>query len=239
MLPFYVFLLPKKNKKKKKKQRKHKQTDQRGNFVEKQLCVKTRSNRQANLFASSFLSLKFSSSFSLTPIISLSLSLKLGFIPLFHYIDWSLSLSYLLSPIVVLTRPIGHHNENPISHPDGKPKKIYPFSSFFFFFFFFAFGLWVRYDLIVVVCGLQLLWIVSMVVVVLVGGIHGSEISQWRWVWWVLISDYSVHHLHWRSGELVSKRFLDVGNWKSWTIFTNVVFLLFGFEKKILIWTMF
>ena len=166
-------------------------------------------------------------SLSLPSSLSLSLSLKLGFIPLFHYIDWSLSLSYLLSPIVVLTRPVGYHNENPISHPNGKPRKIYPFRCFFFFF-----GLWVRYDLIVVVCGLQLLWIVGMVVVVLVGGIHGSGISQWRWVWWVLISNSSVHHLHWRSGELVLKRFLDVGNGKSWTIFTNVVFLFSGFEKK-------
>ena len=32
------------------------------------------------------------------------------------------------------------------------------------------------------------LWALTMVVVV-VGGLRGGELSQWRWVWWVLISD--------------------------------------------------
>ena len=107
------------SKKIKKQQKKLKQTrSKRGLLQRNKMCVKTKSNKHANTFGSSFL--------CLTPVVSLSLSqtqISL-FVSPSSVISVSsslviyLCLSSLLSPpMMVLRRPISHHSENPNQNP--------------------------------------------------------------------------------------------------------------------------
>ena len=133
---YFIFPFMSLSSKNKKNNRKNSnEQDQRGDFIEKQ-DVYQNNIKWTGQHTQFIISLSHSH--------RLSLSLKLKFL------QWSLSHSSLLYPMMALKRPISHHSENPYRKPNQLPKSKTQEQNLrrcipllFFFFFLFAFVLWV------------------------------------------------------------------------------------------------